>query len=105
MEVRNYMSRDEEIGQVWEDMLEEDSNKRDKNTALSFIAAQLRTENAGAGRLKTDYQATIEKRAEIRKRVVGDPTYRRFYVAALIKYIKTNTTEIILIASSLSWTT
>jgi len=89
MEVRNYMSRDEEIGQVWEDMLEEDSNKRDKNTALSFIAAQLRTENTGAGRLKTDYQATIEKRAEIRKRVVGDPTYRRFYVAALIKYIKT----------------
>jgi hypothetical protein len=86
--LKEHLNTEQEVGAVWETMISDDSSSYQRNAAVSFIISKLRNEEADGKALTREYEQTISKRKGIRGQIVADPTLRRFYLAALLKYIK-----------------
>jgi hypothetical protein len=85
---RNFFNIEQEVGSVWEDMIAAESSMYQKNAAISHIITRLREENAETKALSSHYAETIEKRKQIRIEMKTGKNLRRFYLAALMRYVK-----------------
>ena len=88
LEDKNYLQLEEEVGTVWEEIINAEASTYHKNAAVSFIRARLRDDEADSTSLKRNYASAIDKRKAIRKDLKSDKNLRRFYLATLLSYIR-----------------
>lgn len=84
----NFFDLDDEVGLIWDELLEEYKNDHKKHVALSFIISQLRNDGAERKELVENYSLAIEKRKNIRQKIISDQGRRVSYLALLLKYAR-----------------
>lgn len=84
--IRKFFDQTEEVREVWEDLLAEESGNFRRNPALSRLATALNS--IEHEELKSEnFSQIISTRKQIRSDINKDPRTRAFYLAALLKYV------------------
>ena len=84
----NFFDLDEEVGLIWDLLLEEYKNDYKKHVALAYLIKELRNNGAEHKELAKDYPSTIERRKNIRQRIISHQGRRISYLALLLKYAR-----------------
>lgn len=85
---KQFFTLEEEVGYVWEELIKQYSGHFHKPSALTFILARLRSEDATMHFLQKSYEVVISKRKAIRRVMMEDLARRESYIAMLMKYVQ-----------------
>lgn len=83
-----FFDLEDEVGTVWQSLIEEYASSYQKPDAIAYIMTEIRKEEAENKHLAKDYEATIAKRKDIRKKIDGDSDRRLSYVQLLLRYVR-----------------
>ena len=86
--ISRFLSLEDEVTEAWDFIIEKYGNSLRKPRAVSFILAQTRLQEATKEDLAVDYDAVVDKRKKIRRRIEEDRTLLSSYVALLLRYLK-----------------
>jgi len=82
---------EEEVGPIWEKILNEDKNNYSNNLAFSRIAMSIRNEDAEIkDKNGNKYEEALKARRAIRNNICSDSDYHLSYIQRILLYIKKN---------------
>lgn len=83
-----FFDLEQEIGTIWDAIIDEYENIRRKPSSVSHIISQMNVYEATHDQLAKDYKVVIEKRKTIRQKIASDLGQRLSYLGVLLQYIK-----------------